>query len=80
MAILKRSLAAFGVFIAGSVVLAPNLFAQASTLTAFYTAPVASMAPMATGIFLAAPTTRSKSPASALARPKSNQCSLVTPR
>ena len=46
MAVLDKSVAALGFYFATYLVLAPELFAQASTLTAFYTAPVASMAPM----------------------------------
>src|ERR1051325_6425325 len=46
MAVLDKSAPALGFFFATCLVLAPELFAQASTLTAFYTAPVASMAPM----------------------------------
>jgi ABC-type nitrate/sulfonate/bicarbonate transport system substrate-binding protein len=46
MAVLDKSVAALGFYFATCLVLAPELFAQASTLTAFYTAPVASMAPM----------------------------------
>jgi NitT/TauT family transport system substrate-binding protein len=46
MTVLNKSVAALGFYFATCLVLAPELFAQASTLTAFYTAPVASMAPM----------------------------------
>ena len=46
MAVLNKSVAALGIVLASCLVLAPELFAQPSTLTAFYTAPVASMAPM----------------------------------
>src|SRR5690348_13851878 len=46
MAVLDKSVAALGFYFATCLALAPELFAQASTLTAFYTAPVVSMAPM----------------------------------
>jgi NitT/TauT family transport system substrate-binding protein len=46
MAIVKASVAALGLFVASCLVFLPNIFSQTSTLTAFYTAPVVSMAPM----------------------------------
>ena len=46
MALLNKSLGALGLLLATCFVCLPNGFSQTSTLTAFYTAPVASMAPM----------------------------------
>src|SRR5512144_1896873 len=45
MTILNKSVTAIGIFFASCLVSLPNGFSQTSTLTAFYTAPVASMAP-----------------------------------
>ena len=45
MTILNKSVTAIGIFFASCLVSLPNGFTQTSTLTAFYTAPVASMAP-----------------------------------
>ena len=46
MTILNKSVTAIGIFFASCLVSLPNGFSQTSPLTAFYTAPVASMAPM----------------------------------